>query len=180
MPEDSRSRDLMAWTTEIVAAHLRRTAVPLPDLDQFIRPVYQTLAGLSGGGPANRPEPAVPIKKSVMPEHIVCLEDGRKLKMLKRHLSTAYGMTPEQYRERWDCRRTTRWWRPIMPASAAAWPRRSVWAAADAGDERARRSPLPAGWESDRVWTIVRPNLISRSWLGTCFLGLNDGVATRA
>ena len=101
MPEDSRSRDLMAWTTEIVAAHLRRTSVPLPELDQFIRTVHQTLTGLSGGAPANRPEPAVPIKKSVMPEHIVCLEDGRKLKMLKRHLSTAYGMTPEQYRERW-------------------------------------------------------------------------------
>jgi predicted transcriptional regulator len=101
MPEDTRSRDLMAWTTEIVAAHLRRTAIPLPELDQFIRTVHQTLAGLSGGAPANRPEPAVPIKKSVMPEYIVCLEDGRKLKMLKRHLSTGYGMTPEQYRARW-------------------------------------------------------------------------------
>jgi predicted transcriptional regulator len=51
---------------------------------------------------SNRPEPAIPIKKSVMPEYIVCLEDGKKLKMLKRHLKTAYNMTPEQYRERWN------------------------------------------------------------------------------
>jgi predicted transcriptional regulator len=101
MADQTRSRDLMAWTTEIVAAHLRRASVPLQDLDQFIRTVHHTLAGLSGGGPINRPEPAVPIKKSVMPDYIVCLEDGRKLKMLKRHLSTAYKMTPEQYRERW-------------------------------------------------------------------------------
>jgi predicted transcriptional regulator len=50
---------------------------------------------------ADRPQPAVPVKKSVTPEHIICLEDGKKLKMLKRHLKTAYNMTPEEYRERW-------------------------------------------------------------------------------
>ena len=60
--------------------------------------------GVSAGGadrPAERPQPAVSIKKSVTPDFIVCLEDGKKLKMLKRHLKTAYGMTPSQYRERW-------------------------------------------------------------------------------
>ncbi|GBQ58046.1 Ros/MucR family transcriptional regulator [Komagataeibacter swingsii DSM 16373] len=71
----------------------------LPDL---IRNVYHALS--AAGRPVNEPEkpqPAVPIKRSVFPDYIICLEDGKKLKMLKRHLHSAYGMTPEQYRERW-------------------------------------------------------------------------------
>ena len=68
----------------------------------LIQEVYKTLAGV-GKEPVvpERPQPAVPVKKSVFPDHIICLEDGKKLKMLKRHLKTAYNMTPEQYRERW-------------------------------------------------------------------------------
>jgi len=75
----------------------------MTDLPQLIRDVYQTLSSVgSGEDPAaERPTPAVPVKKSVTPDHIVCLEDGKKLKMLKRHLKTAYNMTPEEYRERW-------------------------------------------------------------------------------
>ncbi|HYM74123.1 MAG TPA: MucR family transcriptional regulator, partial [Stellaceae bacterium] len=73
------------------------------DLGQLINQVYQSLANIGSvpAMPAARPQPAVTVKKSVQPEYIVCLEDGKKLKMLKRHLKTAYNMTPEAYRERW-------------------------------------------------------------------------------
>jgi len=79
-------------------------------LPTLIEEVYKTLSGV-GKEPmqADRPQPAVPVKKSVTAEFIVCLEDGKKLKMLKRHLKTSYNMTPDQYRERWDCRRIIRW-----------------------------------------------------------------------
>jgi predicted transcriptional regulator len=71
-------------------------------LPSLIQEVYKTLSGIGGETvEAERPQPAVPVKRSVFPDHIICLEDGKKLKMLKRHLKTAYNMTPEQYRERW-------------------------------------------------------------------------------
>ena len=77
--------------------------VAVNDLPALIDRVYSAISGL--GRPVvpvqERPQPAVPIKKSVMPDYIVCLEDGRKLKMLKRHLKTAYNLTPDEYRERW-------------------------------------------------------------------------------
>lgn len=106
MPENAKHTDLLALTTEIVAAHLGNNSVPSPEIPAIIERVYKTLAGL-GADPqtpvqsTERPQPAVPIRKSVMPDYLVCLEDGKKLKMLKRHLKTAYGMTPEQYRDRW-------------------------------------------------------------------------------
>jgi len=107
MPEDTPSNDLLVLTTEIVSSHVANNTVAPGELPQLIQQVYATLAGIgkaSGGGLSamgKRPDPAVPIKKSVMPDYIVCLEDGRKLKMLKRHLKTAYDMTPDDYRERW-------------------------------------------------------------------------------
>ena len=102
MADQSKPEDLLQWTTQILAAHLRNTSVPLADLPDLIRSVYQTLQNVSGESEA-MPElqPAVPIRRSVTPDYIVCLEDGRKLKMLKRHLKTAYNMTPEEYRTRW-------------------------------------------------------------------------------
>lgn len=104
MTELSQKAELLALTTQIVTAHLGRTKVEAGDLPGLIRQIYESLAGTVGTveAPApNRPDPAVPIKRSVTPEFIICLEDGKKLKMLKRHLMTAYGMTPDQYRERW-------------------------------------------------------------------------------
>lgn len=103
MAEQPRSSELLALTTDIVASHVSNNTVAIADLPSLIQQVYAALSGL-GTMPAPatvRPQPAVPIKKSVMPEHIVCLEDGKKLKMLKRHLKTRYNMTPEEYRERW-------------------------------------------------------------------------------
>ncbi|WP_119461531.1 MucR family transcriptional regulator [Rhodospirillaceae bacterium SYSU D60014] len=103
MSEQSKVNELLPLATDIVSAHLSNNTVAVSDLPQLIREVYQTLAMLGGvQTPASeRPTPVVPIKKSVMPDYIVCLEDGKKLKMLKRHLRTAYGMSPEEYRERW-------------------------------------------------------------------------------
>lgn len=95
--------ELLELTTEIVAAHAGNNTITPADLPQLIQDVYRTLStvGNGGGQAAERPRPAVNVKKSVFPDYIVCLEDGKKLKMLKRHLKTAYNMTPEDYRERW-------------------------------------------------------------------------------
>jgi len=103
MTENANSGDLLALTTEIVAAHVSNNTVSVADLPTLINQVYQSLSTI-GSGPApvaERPQPAVSIKKSIHPDYIVCLEDGKKLKMLKRHLKTAYDMSPEDYRERW-------------------------------------------------------------------------------
>ena len=104
MTDKSNPADLLNLTAEIVASHVSNNAVAMDDLPHLIRQVYASLSGVSdgaGGKSAERPEPAVPAKKSVQPDYIVCLEDGKKLKMLKRHLMTAYQMTPDQYRMRW-------------------------------------------------------------------------------
>jgi predicted transcriptional regulator len=103
MIEETEEFDLLSLTTEIVAAHVSNNNVAATDLPSLISQVYRSLAGI--GTPVEpvpeKPQPAVPVKKSVHPDYIVCLEDGKKLKMLKRHLKTAYGMSPEEYRERW-------------------------------------------------------------------------------
>ena len=104
MSDNNTSNELLALTTEIVSSHVANNAVSLADLPQLIQNVYATLAGIDGAPAAagQRPQPAVAIKKSITPDYIICLEDGRKLKMLKRHLKTAYNLTPETYRERWQ------------------------------------------------------------------------------
>lgn len=103
MAEKTEANDLLVLTTEIVSSYVTNHSVPVEELPHLTRQVYATLAGI-GQTPAesvDRPQPAVPVKKSIHPDYIVCLEDGRKLKMLKRHLKTAYNMTPEEYRDRW-------------------------------------------------------------------------------
>lgn len=90
-------------TTEVVAAYVRSNTIATSDLPAVIGAVHQTLANLDGkgGGETEPQKPAVPVRRSVTPDYIVCLEDGRKLKMLKRHLRTTYEMTPDQYRAKW-------------------------------------------------------------------------------
>lgn len=102
MSEKSNLTDMLELTTEIVAAHVGNNPVPASELPTLIQDVYKTLASV-GTTPAvaEKLKPVVPVKKSVFPDYIICLEDGKKLKMLKRHLKTAYDMTPEEYRERW-------------------------------------------------------------------------------
>ena len=104
MADQANPKDILPLVTDILAAHLSNNTVAMAELPTLIRNVYDALATAGGGAEpvAERPNPAVPIKKSVTPDHIICLEDGKKLKMLKRHLRTAYDMSPEQYRQRWD------------------------------------------------------------------------------
>ena len=100
---DPDNDNLLTLTSNIVSAHLAHNTVSTEDIPALIRKVYSTLANVNQDNvtSSERPQPAVPIKKSIHADYIVCLEDGKKLKMLKRHLKTAYNMTPEQYRERW-------------------------------------------------------------------------------
>jgi predicted transcriptional regulator len=95
---------LLRMTTDVVAAYLSQNRLVSSDVPTVIGTVFASLSRLNGGSAALRGDalkPAVPIKRSVMPDHIVCLEDGKKLKMLKRHLRTTYGLTPEEYRAKW-------------------------------------------------------------------------------
>ena len=94
--------DVLALTTEIVSSHVSNNSTGHENLPELIQAVFDKLAALASDEPAPiELTPAVPIKKSVTDDYIVCLDDGKKLKMLKRHLMTAYGLTPEKYRARW-------------------------------------------------------------------------------
>ena len=99
--------DLREATTRIVSAYLGRNDLPLAELPVLISQVFDALQRLTNPVEEAAPpqEPAVPIKKSVRPDHLVCLECGSKAKMLKRHLQVAHGMTPAQYREKWSLAR---------------------------------------------------------------------------
>lgn len=104
MPDTTNlSETLITLTADIVAAHVTNNSVAVADLPTLIGNVHAALSGLGQPAelPQTKPEPAVSIRASVKPEYIVCLEDGKKLKMLKRHLMTHYQMSPDQYRVKW-------------------------------------------------------------------------------
>ena len=104
-PEPEVGEGLLRLGADIVAAYVSRNAVPTEALPDIIRTVHQALESLTEGGgvalPEERPKPAVPIGRSVQQDFIVCLEDGKKLKMLKRYLRSRYDLSPEEYRRRW-------------------------------------------------------------------------------
>lgn len=100
LPEGS----VLRMTTDIVSAYVSKNVLPAQQIPDLINAVYTSLTGLNGTPreqPAEPQKPAVAIRKSVTPEYIICLEDGKKLKMLKRHLRSTYGMSPEEYRAKW-------------------------------------------------------------------------------
>ena len=103
MSEVESSTNLLVLTAQIVSAHVAHNTVPASALPTLIQEVHRALISIEApqAPKVARPEPAVPIAKSVTQDFIICLEDGRRMKMLKRHLKTAYKMTPDQYRERW-------------------------------------------------------------------------------
>jgi predicted transcriptional regulator len=104
-PESHGNDDTLRMTADIVASFVANNKVSTDELSELIRSVHRTVAGLSGANaaaPGEKPKPAVPVAKSVQHDFIVCLEDGKKLKMLKRYLRSTYGMTPEDYRKRWS------------------------------------------------------------------------------
>jgi predicted transcriptional regulator len=103
--EDRKDDETLKLVSEIVAAYVSNNPVPASELPAMIRSVHATLGGFSAGAPqspAPAKPPAVPVKKSVTPDHIVCLEDGKKLKMLKRYLRARYNLSPEDYRAKWN------------------------------------------------------------------------------
>ena len=101
--ESKIAPDMLELTAKIVSAHVTNNSVSVDMLPNLIQEVYKTLINIGKEQPeVEKLQPAVPIKKSIAPDYIICLEDGKKLKMLRRHLKTSYGMTPEQYRERWN------------------------------------------------------------------------------
>lgn len=103
MSADKSTDTLLTLTSQIVSAHLSKNAVGLNDVSELIQRVYATLQGLSGSSTSTMAtrDPAVPVKKSVTNEYIICLEDGSKHKMMKRYLKTAFDMTPDEYRKKW-------------------------------------------------------------------------------
>jgi predicted transcriptional regulator len=103
MDMDDKS-EIIEMTADIVAAYVGHNSVTAAELPSLIQSVHRALAGVSSGTEAVEAapkEPAVPIKRSITPDHLVCLEDGRKFKSLKRHLRTKYNMSPEDYRAKW-------------------------------------------------------------------------------
>ena len=96
--------DVLRLTAKIISAHVGNNQVTVAALPELIQSVHRSLVAAGTAEPASAPAPstpAVPIRRSVFPDYIVCLEDGKKLKMLKRHLQASYGMTPQQYRKKW-------------------------------------------------------------------------------
>ena len=102
--ETDMAETLITLTSDIVAAHVSNNSVSVDDVPALISNVYSALSGLGGGvaAPQETPDPAVSVRSSVKKDHIVCLDCGKKMKMLKRHLSTEHGMTPAEYRARWN------------------------------------------------------------------------------
>ena len=100
MSEIEERQEVLELTSKIVAAHVANNPVAAPELPELISGVHEALSGLGKKSPGV-PAPAVPIKKSVTPDHIVCLEDGRKFKVLKRHLRVTFGLSPAEYRAKW-------------------------------------------------------------------------------
>jgi predicted transcriptional regulator len=105
MMDDVKGARLLELATDIVSAYVAHNAVPASELPTLIRTIHTALDGVEAGPviePVAEPQaPAVPIRKSITDDYIVCLEDGRKFKSLKRHLQSAYGLSPEQYRAKW-------------------------------------------------------------------------------
>ncbi len=98
------NEDVLRMTTDIVASFVSNNTIPAETVPEVIRQVHKqvhALASATADKPAEKPKPAVPISKSVTDDHIVCLEDGRKLKMLKRYLRSNFDMTPDEYRRKW-------------------------------------------------------------------------------
>jgi predicted transcriptional regulator len=96
--------ELLRMTAEVVSAYVSNNTLPTGQLADVIQAVYNSLRGLDGQvveAPAEPLKPAVPVRKSVTPEYLICLEDGKKLKMLKRHLRSTYNLTPDEYRTKW-------------------------------------------------------------------------------
>ena len=98
-------RSVLEMASEIVSAYLRHNTLPSGRVPEFIHSVHKSLSEIDKGAvnlEEQPPKPAVPIRRSITPDHVICLEDGKKLKMLKRHLRSTYNMSPDEYRNKWN------------------------------------------------------------------------------
>ena len=137
--------ELAAWTTDIVSAYVSNNAIAGEKLPEFIGSIYTALSTVSSQmveQPKVELKPAVPVKKSLTPEYLICLEDGKKFKSLKRHLQAITACLPTSTGRSGDCRAITRWWLPPTPPRARIWPRPWDWAGARE-KARPRRPRLP-------------------------------------
>ena len=140
MAENAGGWSYIELTADIVSAFVSNNSVPGSEIPNLIGQVYAALRRVAGGQAslAEPPKPAVPIKRSVTAEYIICLEDGQKFKSLKRHLRTRYNMTPDQYREKWGLPPDYPWWPRIMPMRDRSSPSRWALASNGAGANSAR------------------------------------------
>ncbi len=146
MVDNPQGSDVLGLTAQIVSAHVSNNPVSPEALSSLIQDVYRTLANVGRDAPTpDKPQPSVPVKKSVYPDYVICLEDGKKQKMLKRHLKTAHNMTPDQYRERWGLPPDTRWWRPTTRATAPRSPSASASAPSRASVASSGLASCPKG-----------------------------------
>ena len=102
-PDENKNTDLLELTANVVANHLSNNNIDAREIPGLIREVYKTMETLNGNGASLSPtvQPAVPIEDSITPDYIICLEDGKRLKLMKRYLRTKYNLSPEDYRRRW-------------------------------------------------------------------------------
>ena len=118
---DNEGADFIELTADIVSAYVSNNSVPASDLPALISEVHSALSRVIGGAApvvqVEAPKPAIPVKKSITADYLICLEDGKKFKSLKRHLRTAYDLTPEAYREKWGLPRD---YPMVAPGYAAA------------------------------------------------------------
>ncbi|MET3662920.1 MucR family transcriptional regulator [Aquamicrobium ahrensii] len=142
-PAENRQIELVELTADLVSAYVSNNPVPVSDLPALVAQVHQSLKSLAGAieeaPQQEKLAPAVPVRKSVTPDHIVCLEDGKKFKSLKRHLATHHGMTPEEYRARWNLPAD---YPMVAPAYAAA--RSQLAKEMGLGRKKQEEAPAPA------------------------------------
>lgn len=139
---DTNDTDVVALASDIVAAYVANNSVPRTELPPLIADIHAAIERLRKGvaqEPEVKPTPAVPVRKSVTPDHIVCLDDGKKFKSLKRHLATHHGMTPDEYRQKWNLPRD---YPMVAPAYAAA--RSSLAKSMGLGRKRVEQVPTVA------------------------------------
>ena len=166
MSDSTANGNYIELTAEIVSAYVSNNTVPAAEIPGLINQVHAALSrvsGKSGDAPAEPLKPAISVKKSITPEYIVCLEDGKKFKSLKRHLRTQYNMTPEQYREKWGLAPTIRWSRRIMRPRARNWPSR--WGS---GQQRRRRANKHNALNSCRMIALLCVFLIAGRCICSC------------
>jgi predicted transcriptional regulator len=126
---ENQDSTFVELTAEIVCAYVGNNAVPAAEIPALIKQVHSALSEASAAANAPdtpAPEPAVPVNRSITPDHLICLEDGKKFRSLKRHLRTSYNMTRKSTARSGGCARTTRWSHPTMRPSARGWQRRSA------------------------------------------------------